>query len=302
MNINKKGLSALPVILIVIGAMLAVGLVVYYTTGGGAEEILKKTPAGGCPESTATLTVNTPNAEALGTSVSTNLTAGVVGSSVGTTVTSGTTTFPVDKKVNILVVGNGAYIDTSVLDVEIECGGTEIDVPIYASAAANPTIRIINDEGDYMTDAAAGNVNQTDIAAGESLSVTVEFSGTSQESTGDGVFIVETAAGTGINISRIELDGVEGVAVPGIHAGTTTGGKFLSFDIPAIVGTQKVKKTLTFVSKSATADFSGAVLTDWYAKQDFVDTNGQITSGIEDANGNAKYEKTLDSDFFIDAA
>lgn len=256
------------------------------------------TPAQGCPESTAILTVNAVNALNKGSSMTVDINAGVNGAAVTTDVTSGTTTFPVGAQVTILANASN-YIDKSAT-FNMPCGGKVLELPMFYSTSDNPSIRIKNDEDNFMTNAAAGGaVNQTDLSAGETLSLQVEFKGTSQESSGDGVYIVETAANSGANITRIELDGVAGKAVPTVHASTAAGSAFYSWDVAAIEGSKTVTKDLTIIL-TTTGDINGAVLTDWYAKQEFVDDNGAVATGIQDSDGTAKYENTLSADFLID--
>jgi len=302
---NKQGKTNIWMVLGVICVLAVLCLAVYGTfymkqSGGGIDLNLPDSPEG-CADSTATLTVNGINALNKGSSITTNLTAGLVGSSVATSVTSGTTTFPVGTRINIISALEG-YIDDSVEDVLMQCGGTVIDIPLYQSTSDNPAIRIKNDDGDYMSDLIAGGaINQTNVAAGETLTLEVEFKGTSLESSGDGIWIVETPAGSAANVTKIELDGVAGKALPTVHTTINAGSKAVSFEIPAIAGANTEKKTLTIVL-GASADLSGGIYTDWYAKQDFIDDDGTIKNGIEDSDGTAKYENTLDFDFYIDAA
>lgn len=296
---NKKGQAGIALIVLAVVAVLFTGAF-FAGLGPFADSGPSSLPAAGCPESTGVLTINGFNALDKGSNITPTVVAGIGSSPVTTSVTSGTTTFPVGKSITFHnALAN--FIDTS-NTITMECGGSTVDVPMFSSTSDNPAIRIKNDEDNFMTDTTTGgNVNQTNIAAGETLTLTVEFKGTSQESSGNGIFIVETASNTGANITRIELDGVAGKAVPTVHPSANAGSAFFAFDVPAIEGSKTVTKTLTIIT-TPTGDVSGAVLTDWYAKQDFVDDDGSISNGIQDSDGTAKYENTLDFDFFIDAS
>lgn len=291
---NKRG-GAGTIAIVIILVLIALGVLGLVYQSMVQEK--KPKPAEGCPESTGALTVNAVSALNKGTTISgATIIAGVNGAPVSTVVTSGTTTFPVGSQVTILV-NKSDYIDSSAT-FEMLCGGKVMEMPLYYSTSDNPTIRVINDENAYMTDSDTVGVNQSLLSTGESLTVTVEFKGTSLESSGDGIFIVETPANTGINISRIELDGVVGKFVPSIHPSVNAGSKIASFDVPAIEGSTTVTKSLTFVV-TPTGHWSGGVLMDWYAKQDFIDDDGTIKNGVQDSDGTAKYENTLDSDFYV---
>ena len=257
-------------------------------------------PAEGCPESTAILTVNAVSALNKGNSVTVTLLAGVGNDAVATNVTSGTTTFPVGASVTVLASADD-YIDKS-MTFTMPCGGKVLELPMYYSTDDNPAIRIKNDDDNYVTDNENGStVNQTNIAAGETLALIVEFKGTSQESSGNGIYIVETDTNTGANITRIELDGVAGKAVPTVHSSTAAGSAFYAWNIDAIEGATTVQKDMRIIL-TPTGDITGSVLTDWYAEQEFVDDDGSISTGIQDSDGTAQYENTLDFDFYINAA
>ena len=293
------GAIVLVALVLVIGF---VGYTMFQGGGGGVGDVKPSRDPTACADSTGILTVNTPNALSQGTAVTSTLTAGVNGGKVLKSVTSGTTTFAVGDEIEVFASNSSNYLDASATTV-MECGGTTISIPLYAAATANPTIRIRNDDGDFMSDDATGGTgtNQTLLSAGETLSMEVEFKGTSLESSGDGVWIVEFVAGSGANITKVSLDGVVGKSVPSVHTSVNAGSEFVAFDIPALEGAVTQRKTLT-VELGSSKTLSGAILTDWYTKQSFIDDDGTIGYGVQDSDGTAKYENTADSDAFIDIA
>lgn len=254
-----------------------------------------------CADSTGVLTLSAVNALQKGTAVtSPTITAGVDGNSVATSVTSGTTTFPVGKEVTVLV-SKADYLDKSLTFV-MPCGGASEEVEMYYSTSDNPGIRVKNDDGDFVTDSISGGaVNQTDLSAGEVLKMDVEISGTSLESSGDGILVVELPASSSANVTNIELTGAEKVSLPQVHNTVNAGSKVQAFRVPAVVGPEKATHTLS-IELGTNKDLSGGVYMDWYAEQEFVDDNGQIATGVEDSTGDAQYENTEDFDFLINNA
>ncbi|MFA5724552.1 MAG: hypothetical protein WC979_09940 [Candidatus Pacearchaeota archaeon] len=253
-----------------------------------------------CGDSTGKLTVNAYSALNPSTNVTPTLKVGVNGGVVSQTATSGTTTFAIGDKLEIHGTLSD-YIDTSV-KAEMTCGGIIVDMPMYYSTSDNPAIRIKNDDGDYVSDNIAGlTTNQTNLAVGETLIMDIEFAGTSLESSGDGVYVIEFPASTNANITSVELTGATSTTLPSVHSLQNAGSKYAAFNVPAVVGSEKAVHTLT-VNLGATMDLSGGVYTDWYSKQSFIDDDGTIKVGVEDSDGTAKYENTLDFDFYINAA
>ena len=287
-------------ILAIVGFIVLLGLVAFLlvpqviTNGGGVN-------IESCPDATGILTVNAINALEKGTAVSgPTITAGVNGQTLSTTVTSGTTTFPVGSEVTVLV-SKADYLDEK-FTFTMPCGGKTLEAPLYYATSDNPSVRIKNDDGDYLTDAIAGGaVNQTDLSAGETVNFDVEFQGTALENSGDLVYIVEFPANSGVNISQVNMAGANKLnSVPSIHSSLNAGSKIVAFEIPALVGSEKKVYTLS-VSLEASKDLAGGVYTDWYAKQYFIDDDGSIQYGIQDASGDAKSENTGDFDFLIES-
>ena len=254
-----------------------------------------------CADSTGVLTVNAVDALQQSSTIGTpTITAGVNGGPVTTSVTSGTTTFAVGDQITVLVSKAG-YIDKSFSFV-MPCGGEVLQAPLYAASATNPSVRIKNDDGDFMTDNVAGGaVNQTALSAGETLNLDVEFQGVALENSGDLIYIVELPASSSANVTSITMPGLESVPLPTVHSLQNAASKAAAFKVPAINNGEKKTYTLSIVL-GASKTLSGGVYTDWYAEQEFVDLDGSIQNGIENSQGTAEYENTGDSDFYINAA
>jgi hypothetical protein len=295
---NKKAMGGLAIALIVFGILALSGSVLWL--GGAFEQKATAdgvvTDIGDCADASGILTANVVSALAKGTAVgSPTITAGVNGGTVSTSVTSGTTTFPVGANVEVLV-SKADYID-EVFSFVMPCGGQTLEAPVYYATSDNPSIRAKNDDGDYMTDTTStpAGTNQTAVGVGEVIKWDIEFSGTSLESSGDGILIVEFPASTSANITKVELSGATLTSLPTIHSSVNAGSKIVAFEIPAVVGSDKSVHTLT-ITLGASKDLVGTTLMDWYAKQKFVDTDGSIAFGVEDSEGTAKYENTMDYD------
>lgn len=253
-----------------------------------------------CADSTGVLTVNAVDALQKSSAIATpTITAGVNGGPITTTVTSGTTTFAVGDQITVLVSKSG-YIDKSFTFV-MPCGGEVLEAPLYAASATNPTVRIKNDDGDFMTDNVAGGAtNQTALSAGETLNLEVQFQGTALENSGDLIYVVELPANTAANVTSITMPGLKSVPIPSVHSLQNAASKSAAFEVPAINNGEKKTYTLSIVLGS-TKTLSGGVYTDWYAEQEFIDLDGSIQYGVENSQGTAEYENTGDSDFYINA-
>ena len=295
---DKKGKTS-PIMMVLaivgIGLLLAVTYGLYNMSVSGGD----KTDITTCADSTGILTVNSISAIPGGTApTGPTITAGIDGGPVATTVTSGTTTFPVGSDLKVLVSDTDS-IDRS-FDFVMPCGGYTLPGELYYSSSDNPSISIWNDDGNKMSDNVLGGAtNQTVLTSGETLVANVEFQGTNTESSGDGVYVVEL--GSSANITSITLGNLPTVEVPSVHVLQSAGSKAVAFKVPAIVGADKKTYPLSIVLGSG-KKLSGGVYTDWYASQEFIDDDLTIKSGVEDSDGTATYENTIDSDFYIDSA
>lgn len=277
--------------LLIVGSILGVGQT-QVEKGEPVEDITQ------CADSTGVLTANSRSALSAGTDPSSpTITAGVDGGPVTTSVTSGTTTFPVGSEIEVLV-SKSDYIDRS-FTFTMPCGGKTLDAPLFYSTSDNPSIRIKNDDGDFMTDSFKGATNQTDLSVGETLILDVELQGTNGESSGDGIYIIEFPASTSANITSVTLDGQSPIPLPsGLHTAQNADSELVAFNVGAVEGAVKDTHTLSIVLGS-TKDLTGGVYTDWYAKQEFIETDDTIAYGTVDAQGTSKYENNVGYDFYI---
>jgi len=291
-------------------ALIFFGIIVLSALGVGIYFLVTNVAIGGinnpqnCGESTGILTVNSINALQEGTNISTTAKVGVNGGPVTTAITSGTTKFAVGDELEIHVSASD-YIDTSV-SATMKCGGLTIDVPMYYSTSDNPSIVIYDKNANTLSDNVAGNsTNLSSLSAGGLGKVRVEFTGTSLESSGDGIYVVEFPAGSNANITA----GASGVtmgsatqltSIPSVHSSLNAGSRINAFRIPAVTGNSVSEYWLQF-SLGDSKDLAGGVYTDWYSEQSYVDTDGTIKVGIQDSTGTLKYENTVDYDFYIDS-
>lgn len=296
---NKQGKSKMnwtPVAVVLIVLLLGgVGYMAFGQNIGGDNSIISN-----CPDSTGVLTVNSFSALSQGSNVTPTLKVGVNGGTVSTTATSGTTAFAVGDSLKIHA-SLSDYLDT-VIDAKMTCGGLTLANPMYYSTSDNPSVRIKNDDGDFVSDNIAGaTVNQTNLNLGETLVMDIEFQGTNLESSGDLIYVIELPASTSANVTDIIMSGASKVNVPSVHTTLNAGSKVVAFRVPAVVGADKKTYTLSILL-GAGKDLGGGVYTDWYSEQAFIDTDGTVKFGVEDADGTAKYENTGDFDFLINSA
>lgn len=295
---NKKGAMGTAGVIGIILALVLVAGGVYWVSQ--SQTGLPGISPSECADSTGILTVNSYSALSKSTNVSPTIKVGVNGQPVTTTATSGTTTFGIGDTLKIHA-SLSDYIDTEI-DAVMTCGGLQVDNPMFYSTSDNPSIEIRNDDGDEVTNAVTGGAtNQTDVTAGSTFSMKVKFIGTSTESSGDGIYVVEFPASTSANITKVELVGLSTTNLPKVHTSQNAGSKIVAFDVPAIEGSAESEYTLK-VTLGTSSDLMGGVYTDWYAKQKFIDLDGSIKYGVEDSDGTAKYENTADYDFYINSA
>lgn len=274
----------------------------YFFFGAGAEQTTVgdlESPVK-CADSTGILTVNAVSKlEGASDPSGPTITCGSDGDKVKTSVTSGTTTFPVGADLTCLV-SKADYIDTSFTST-MACGGLNEQVEMYYATSDNPAVKITdpNNADAQVTDAIGGGAtNLSDLTAGGTIDFDVEFKGTSTEGTGNMIYVIEFPASSNTNITKVTMGNLKKTNVPQLHAAQNAGSELVAFEVPNIEGA--VKKTYSVIATlSTTGDLAGGVYTDVYAGQSFIDDDGYISSGVEDSDGTAKYENTLDYDFSI---
>lgn len=290
-NGSAKGI----IIGIILIAVLFFGYMAISQTGGQEGGSTDPTQ---CADSTGILTVNSLSAIVGGTAPSSpTVTAGIDGGAVAKAVTSGTTTFPVGAEVEVLV-SKADYIDRS-YTFTMPCGGYTLDAKLFQSTSDNPSITIKDADGDTVTDAIAGGANNLTVV-GSTVEGSVKFVGTAFESSGKGIYVIEFPAGSDANISTVSLGSLNEVAKPKIYTTLNAGSKVVAFEVPAVEG-GVVKEYDLLITLEGGKTLTGGIYTDWFGGQEFIDDDLTISEGVEDSDGTAKYENTLDYDAYVSA-
>jgi len=281
--------------------VLFLGIITYNMVSQSAVQTtveLQDTP-GGCADSTGVLTVNDRSESDYGTTPgSPTITCGLDSGAVTTSVTSGTTTFAVGSDLDCHLAITD-YLDES-FSFKMPCGGKQLDAPLWYSTSDNPGITWYNDDDNAMTNdiSVNGAINQSDLTAGETFTLELKMQGTSGESSGDGILVIEFPTASGANITSTSLGGQQSVAIPSVHSLQNAGSKAFAFDVSAVQEGNVVKLPLQ-VQLTASKDLSGGVNTTWYAKQKFIDDDKTIKFGVQDSDGTVKYENIISSSFYI---
>lgn len=252
-----------------------------------------------CADSTGVITVNVVDALQKGTAVGSPTIYASINGQVPTSITSGTSTAPIGASVELFAT-KADYIDAKLESKTMTCGGLIETIEMFSASSDNPSITIKDDNSDTLTDSATGGANNLSaISAGGSETVTIELEGTNLESSGDLVMVIET--GVSANVSEILVQGATQLGgIPSVHTLQLAGSKAVAYEVPAVTGATTAKYPVTIVLESGKT-ISGAVYTDYYAKQWFIDDDGSYKYGIQDSDGTAKYENTVDYDFYITA-
>lgn len=284
-------------------AILIFAMVLFFTSPKAQNILVKETSAQSCGVPTGILTVNELNAIVGGTAPSSStITAGINGGAVATSVTSGTTAFPVGSELTVLV-SKSDYIDKS-FTFTMPCGGYNLDAKLYQSTSDNPSVEIQDKNSNTISDNILGlTTNFTNVDVGGIMKGKVIFTGTALESSGEGIYVMEFPAGSDANITAngVTLGNLKEVTVPKVYTKLLAGSRVVAFEVPAVVGGQSEEYALS-VQLEGSADLSGGVYTDWFNKQEFVNDDLTIGYGVQDSDGTAKYENTLDYDFYINSA
>lgn len=307
-SMNKAGKQNPTVMIFGIIVVIALIVLIYMTA---VPQTMKDTEGvsaaqQSCADASGILTVSDISKIPGGTAPSSpTITCGLEGQNIATSVTSGTTTFPVGAKVICL------DSDTDSLDDKLEftmpCGGITVDGALYYSTSDNPSITVKDfdaQSNDLTNNIAGGAYNASNPTAGSTFDVDVKFESTSYESSGDGIFVIEFPAGSDANITQggVTLGGLSEVSKPRVHSSINAGSRIVAFEVPMVADDEN-GKSATYelnVDLESAKDLTGGVYMDWYAKQWFIDDDKTVlTYGIEDSTGDAKYENTLDFDFFI---
>lgn len=298
---NKQGKMAPLVSILIVFAILAMGVIAY--------SVFQQTEVAS-PESPAaikeltdcsvapSLSFSVVNALAKGTQVTTHETTRLNGALQVPGVTP--TSFQYGDSVVIL------YNATDYLDVigsphSMTCGTNTLNQEIYATD--DPTLRIFNTDGNRIAnnvlDTCVTNTGVNQSSSASSISMKIEIQSAPLQSSGDLVMVVEVDNSTEVAYSGITLSGT-GVSdgdILSTYALNSTASVVRAFNLPASVNGVLNTYYLNLAPKSGEsigpADSAGTeVYVTLYSKQAFYDTDGTFKVGIENADGDTKYEDT----------
>lgn len=281
-----------------LSVILALGVVVLLALGVGT--YLSVSDAKGNDEDRSscaidtTITMNTVDALSKGTTLSPTSYA-KVNDGNPLNFTSTTTFSPGDKIAIILELSD--YIDVTVPTQTLKCGENIIEAEMYASD--DQAFRIFNSDGNLLTDSASGGAtNQT----GKSTPITfsVRIDGNTDESSGDLLIVVEASNTTACDDINFAGNGATRASVPDLYSENGASALSKAFNVPAHVDGESKEYSLVLSPETSKNLASMAVYVTAYSKQPYRDTDGSfVASGVEDTDGNTKYEDDWDHDFWI---
>ena len=204
---------------------------------------------------------------------------------------------------NVEILYNATnYIDMVGPTKTVKCGLNTISQEVYATDS--PTVRLFNTDGNRIGDSVNANcilndlANQSESASGISLKMEVQSA--PLESTGDLVMVVEYINNTEVGFSDITVSGtgVTDGQVLSTYTQNSTASTVRAFNVPASVNGALTTYYINIAPKATRTLGEGATgtyaLVSFYSKQAFIDIDGTFKVGIEDANGNTKYEDLTD--------
>lgn len=217
------------------------------------------------------------------------------GEYVGTSVSS----FKAGDKVTVLY-NSSSYIDTISEEITMVCGANNLRT--YIKDYSAPTLSVLEDLTALTDNAAGGASNASGIAVGGSDTYTVRITGVDKDTSGQLVYVVELSVNT--NVSSVVMYDPSGsklqtTDVPSFYSNTLSSPYRAAFIIPEVTDAIEKDYKLTVAAKSG-KDIQGAVYTTAYVGQAFVEDDGSFTTfGVEQIDGDTKYEATFDYDFYI---
>ncbi|MAG47078.1 hypothetical protein CL617_00600 [archaeon] len=238
------------------------------------------------------------------TSLTLTHTANGVPSGTLTSGSSGTNFAPGDSV--DLLVGKTNYLDVVVSDINIKCGNNAVNVDLYATD--DGTLKIFNEDGNAVTDAVDGAVNQSNSAT--TINMEVKLTSVSDQSLGDMIIIVEAKNTTEIDdilMSDGSHTSVASISVPDFYTleSGATGAITKAFEVNGANNYLSDGKSDTYTlsidpeSGITIGALTNPVYVSVYTKQWFVDVDGSFVYGYENTDGTTKYEDTFDYDFNI---
>lgn len=292
-NWKMFGIAILAVFL-VLGSLMLFGVGDQASLTGGNDNADGDVLSAGC-NTAPTLSVSVKDALNQATAVTTGTLYSVNGEYFTTA-----PSFALGDEVQV-IANASSYIDVLSEKVTMVCGANTLNLNIYDYTA--PTIEIKEDNTVLSDAVTAGTVNGSALASGGSQTFDVVFTGHDKDTTGDFIYVVElstTAKVSAVNMYDANGNSLEVVSVPDFYTATLTSPKMVAFKVPAIVNAVEKAYKVTIVAKSGQT-VEGAVYTTAYVGEPIVDTDGSfLPFAVENSDGTADYEATLDYDIFLD--
>jgi len=300
MNKQGKG-NGMTIGIIAVIAVIVIAVLILYVPTTTQSVVTTTTDPTQCGDSSGILTVADRSLLVGGTAPTTpTITAGINGGVVTTTVASGTTTFPVGADVEVLVSDTDS-IDKS-FKFTMPCGGYTLDGALYYATSDNPAITIKDTDANSLTNAIGGGAtNLSSVSAGSTVKFDVYLEGTSGEGTGEMIYYMEFPAGSSANITDVTMGNLAKVSVPKVYSASNAGSEVVAFAVPNIEGAVEMDYRV-IVTLGTSKDLNGGIYSGLFAGQEFIDDDSTISSGVEDADGTAKYENTVTSNFYLESA
>jgi len=300
---NKKGMGAgMLAVIVLVGFILVAGAVLVGTgtfsqkTADVEKEKAIKEATGDC-QTAPSLSISSVDKVDTGTTVTTVNGARLNGQYIGVVPSS----FQIGDNVDLFLNATN-YISEVINGHKIEkCGVNSIKGELYATD--DPTVRLFNTDGNRIGDAvtaclASTLVNQT--ASASTISMKMEIQSSPKQSSGDLVVVIEVDNNTEVGYDGISLTGTgvtDGSALSTYTQNATTS-TVRAFNVPASTAGALGTYYINLAPKSGQTIGGGPsdtyALVTLYSKQAFIDVDGKFKVGIEDSNGNTKYEDTQD--------
>lgn len=302
---NKTGKTSIFLILvfIAIGVVLVFGGYSLLQTQTG-KTIETVATAGGC-EITPSLSVSVVDEYNSGTSVTPGINAIVTqkdGSKRNEFGVSTSTPFERGETVELLLNGSNYIAKILPEKIVMDCDVNKISTKMCGTSTN--TFRIFNTDGNALTDTAdtaATTTNQTQSAS--PITVDVKIDSTVDECTGDLLIVVESTNTTEVDDIIFAGGGSSSTSVPDFYTLNAAISTVKAFDVPGLkdgdTGTYTIKFTPESGKTIGAMTAGNVVYVTAYSKQAFVEKDGTFKVGVEDVDGNIKYEDTWDFDFVI---
>lgn len=256
------------------------------TQGGGAGS----TGSGAC-DVAPSLDLSSVNALERSTSVTTGYQA-IINDNPAQSVSDGDT-MPNGATVQLFANASD-YLNTIDEKFTVDCGVNQRVIELLATDSM--TLEILEDSTTLTDSASGGASNFSNVGVGGVDTFTLKITGKDKKATGDLIYVIEM--GDNSNVSSVTMSGATEVSVPEFYSETLSSPEVVAFKIPGFTGAVENEYKVTFALKSG-KDISGAVYTTVYSEQAFVEDDGTFKSGVENEDGDVKYEDTYDYDFFI---